>query len=67
MINLGYAALGQQGDGVEWWVRWTLDAFEVVEQHICPAEGGVVNEFGERDICLLYEGHPGRHSFEFEQ
>jgi hypothetical protein len=56
--------MGQQGD-VEWWVRWTLDAFEIVEQAACPAEGKVTNEFGEPAICLLFDGHPGRHSFEF--
>jgi hypothetical protein len=44
----------------------TLDASEIVETHICPTESDkTINERGEHDICLLYEGHPGRHSFEF--
>jgi hypothetical protein len=61
-----HAALGQQGVDVEWWIRWTLDASEIVETHICPTESDkTINERGEHDICLLYEGHPGRHSFEF--
>jgi hypothetical protein len=74
-----HSALGQRGDGVEWWLRWTRDALadagagrrpevaEIVETHICPAESEtIINAHGEPDICLLYEGHPGRHSFELD-
>jgi hypothetical protein len=25
----------------------------------------MINEFDEREPCLLYDGHPGRHSFQF--
>lgn len=59
-----HAALGQQGDKIEWWVRWTLSASEIVETTICPVEGDEPDEYDERDPCLLYKGHPGRHSFE---
>jgi hypothetical protein len=62
-----HAALGQQGIGVEWWLRWTTQTSEpeIVETHICPVESAtLVNEFGEHEPCLLFEGHPGLHSFE---
>jgi hypothetical protein len=60
-----HAALGQQGDGVEWWTRWTLNAWEIAEVHICPAKAEGVDDLGNEDVCLLSEGHPGRHSFDF--
>jgi hypothetical protein len=61
-----HAALGQDADGVALWVRWTLDAVEIVERPPCAAEADSVDELGDRDLCMLFDGHPGRHSFEFE-
>jgi len=63
-----HAALGQQGDGVEWWVRWTLAASEIVKVRACPAQTqGIIDEDDGPDGCLLFEGHPGSHSFELRQ
>lgn len=60
-----HAALGQQGNQIEWWVLWTLRAFEIVERQVCAAEApGDLDDGEDREICLLYAGHPGRHSFE---
>jgi hypothetical protein len=74
-----HGAMGQQGDAVEWWLRWTRDVMddaaagrlpdvaEIVETRICPAESRTsTNEHGEGDPCLLYEDHPGRHSFDLD-
>jgi hypothetical protein len=61
-----HAAMGQQGDGVAWWVQWNMSASEVVETAMCPAESDEADNFDEHDPCLLYEGHPGRHSFEYQ-
>jgi hypothetical protein len=62
-----HAAMGQQANRVEWWIRWTLQASEIVETHICPVENDtIVNAHGEHDPCLLFNGHPGRHSFELD-
>jgi hypothetical protein len=58
--------LGQQGDEVEWWVRWTLISSEIEQIEICPAIRAELDEYGEDVVCLLFKGHPGRHSFERE-
>jgi hypothetical protein len=42
-----------------------VDASEVVEQPSCPAQGETINDHGDRALCLLYNDHPGGHSFEF--
>ncbi|WP_173074950.1 hypothetical protein [Phytohabitans rumicis] len=60
-----HATMGQQGYKIAWWVRWTLSASEIVETTMCPAESDEVDQLGEHDLCLLYQGHPGRHSFEY--
>jgi hypothetical protein len=60
-----HATLGQQGDGVEWWVRWTLTASEIVETDVCPAQGPATDDGDDPNIRLLLVNHPGRHSFEF--
>jgi hypothetical protein len=40
---------------------------EIIETRNCPTESEtVINTFGEHDPCLLYQGHPGRHSFELD-
>jgi hypothetical protein len=62
-----HAALAQQDDGVEWWLCWTTQTDEpaIVERRACPIESDtLVNEHGEHEPCLLFEEHPGRHSFE---
>jgi hypothetical protein len=42
-----------------------LDDTEIVETRICPVESdNLVNVHGEHEPCLLFEGHPGRHSFD---
>jgi hypothetical protein len=59
-----HAALGQQGNDIEWWVRWTLTASEILEEKACEAESAEVGQLGEHQTCVLFHGHPGRHSFE---
>jgi hypothetical protein len=39
---------------------------EIVAAHTCPARRDDHQRARERDICLLYEGHPVRHSFELD-
>lgn len=59
-----HAALGQQCEEGDWWIRWTLAASEVVEAGHCPAQGDTRDALGDTDVCLLFNRHPGRHSFE---
>jgi hypothetical protein len=33
----------------------------------CPATGRPINDRGDHAMCLLYGGHPGRHSFDLDQ
>ncbi|BFU47407.1 hypothetical protein KRMM14A1004_56440 [Krasilnikovia sp. MM14-A1004] len=47
-------------------MRWTLSASEIREVNICPAALSEVDELGNETICLLFAGHPGRHSYEIE-
>jgi len=60
-----HGANAQMGDGVEWWIHWTLRASEIVERKGCWAETPDPKPYApdEVDVCLLYAGHPGRHSF----
>ena len=65
-----HADLGQQSDEVEWWVRWTLTSSAVEQLTACAAvheETGEHGEPAEEVVCLLFEGHPGRHSFDLGQ
>lgn len=62
--NGPHGALGQQCDDIEWWVRWTLSSSTVEQVAACP---DIRDEPGEDDACLLFEGHPGRHSFDLVQ
>jgi hypothetical protein len=61
-----HASNAQQGDRIEWWVHWTLRASEITQQRACGAEKANTNPAApeETDICLLYAGHAGRHSFD---
>jgi hypothetical protein len=59
-----HASLGQHGDKTEWWIYWTLSASEIREVSACPAIQPERDQNGEEVLCLLFEGHPGRHSFE---
>ncbi len=61
-----HAANAQMGDGVEWWVRWTLRAFEIVQLTGCQVERANTDptSLEKTDVCLLYTEHPGRHSFD---
>jgi hypothetical protein len=61
-----HGSLGQQGDEIEWWIRWTLNASEIVKTEVCPAIRNYPDEHGEDVVCLLFVGHPGRHSFELD-
>jgi hypothetical protein len=56
-----HVSLGQSSGVDEYWVRWTLRASEIVKLGACP-------ERDENDprgsACLLFDKHPGRHTFE---
>jgi hypothetical protein len=52
---------------LNWWVRWTLSASEVIEAAACPVVRAEADELGERAECLLYDGHPGSHSFDLQR
>jgi hypothetical protein len=58
---------GQQNEQVEWWVRWTLTSSAVEQMMTCSGVCEEPDEAGEKDSCLLFEGHPGRHSFDLER
>jgi hypothetical protein len=56
-----HAALGQHADDCMWWVHWTLSASEINPYKWCSAQhpdGKVEDD----NACVLYDGHPGRHS-----
>jgi hypothetical protein len=59
--------LGQEGEEVEWWIRWTLTSSAVEQVTACPAVYEELEEPQEDVGCLLFEGHPGRHSFDLER
>jgi hypothetical protein len=59
-----HAELGQQSDVIEWWIRWTLSSSTVDQVAACPT---ATIEPEEDIACLLFEGHPGRHSYELDQ
>jgi hypothetical protein len=53
-----HAALGQQSGEAELWIRWN-GTVRILETPECFYDDGDA-------VCLLYAGHPGRHSFELE-
>jgi hypothetical protein len=55
---------GQPGTETEWWVYWTLSASEILEVNGCPVVRPEPDQRGEQVLCLLFENHPGRHSYE---
>ncbi|MCA2211488.1 hypothetical protein [Jidongwangia harbinensis] len=59
--------LGQRSDKVEWWVRWTLTSSAVEQGTACAAVDDDTEESAGEVVCLLFEGHPGRHSFDLDQ
>lgn len=61
-----HAALGQQGHEIEWWLRWTLIASAVEQVNACPTPRDESDDPSEEVPCLLFEGHPGRHSFQLD-
>jgi hypothetical protein len=62
-----HGALGQQCDDIEWWVRWTMSCSTVDQVTACPGVSDEPGEPQDDDACLLFEGHPGRHSFDLTQ
>jgi hypothetical protein len=56
--------LGQQSDELEWWIRWTLTSSTVDQVTACPVGCDDLGESSEDAVCLLFDGHPGRHSFD---
>jgi len=65
--NGPHAALGQQDGETEWWVRWTFTCSSIDQVTACAAARDEPGEPREGDPCLLFEGHPGRHSFDLAQ
>ncbi|PRY30861.1 hypothetical protein CLV70_104413 [Pseudosporangium ferrugineum] len=60
--------LGQQSGEIDWWVRWTFTSSAVEQAGACAAVCDKPGEPESDDItCLLFEGHPGRHSFDLDQ
>ena len=62
-----HGALGQQCDDIEWWIRWTMSSSTVEQVAACPGVSKEPDETDDDDACLLFEGHPGRHSFDLAQ
>jgi hypothetical protein len=62
-----HGALGQQCDDIEWWVRWTMTSSTVEQVAACPGVSEEPGDAQDDDACLLFEGHPGRHSFDLAQ
>jgi hypothetical protein len=58
-----HAALGQRVDDTMWWVQWTLTASEIKPFTWCSAKDETT-ALKDRDgnPCVLFDGHPGRHS-----
>mgnify|MGYP001097578793 CR=1 FL=1 len=54
-----HAAMGQQCDDLEWWIRWERAAPWIVPAQLCPADD-------EAEVCILFAGHLGHHSFELQ-
>jgi hypothetical protein len=61
-----HADLGQPGTETEWWVYWTLSTSEIREVNGCPTVRPEPDQRGEQVLCLLFEDHPGRHSYELK-
>ena len=57
-----HAAMGQHCDDVEWWIRWDAAAPQIVAAQLCPED----DEDDEDEVCLLFAGHTGHHSFELQ-
>ncbi|HEX9999318.1 MAG TPA: hypothetical protein VGB74_02595 [Actinoplanes sp.] len=57
-----HAALAQQVDDTMWWVHWTLTASEINTYTWCSAQKPPSEEIPDDDRCVLYAGHPGRHT-----
>jgi hypothetical protein len=58
-----HAANAQMGNEIEWWAHWTLLASEITTHRHCDATQASTDRLNPLDICMLYAGHPGRHSF----
>jgi hypothetical protein len=61
-----HGSLGQQSEDVEWWIRWTLTSSAIEQVRECSSGHDDIADSTEHHACLLFEGHPGRHSFELE-
>ena len=57
-----HAALGQQVEDTMWWMQWTLSASEINPYTWCPAHRSPGAESRADKDCVLFDGHPGRHS-----
>ncbi|MEU4332420.1 hypothetical protein [Nonomuraea dietziae] len=56
-----HMALAQSFDGYEAWLRWAVRSRELVDLTPCEASDGPVDD---PELCLLFNGHPGPHTFE---
>src|SRR4051794_33149517 len=57
-----HAALAQHVEDTTWWVQWTLTASEIKPYTWCAARQELTEQEAGEDACVLFDGHPGRHS-----
>jgi hypothetical protein len=59
-----HAALGQQSGEGEWWIRWGPPLAHPTIAEVAPCPNGDAKGPDGDAVCLLFEGHPGHHTFE---
>ncbi|MFI0915314.1 hypothetical protein [Streptomyces abikoensis] len=57
-------ALGQSTNEGPWWLRWRPGARELAKLDLCPVRD-IPGDLTDPAPCLLFDGHPGRHDFEY--
>ena len=58
-----HASLGQLRGERGWWILWRESAIPTIERlEPCPGDGE--QPLDRDEVCLLFKGHPGCHTFE---
>ena len=58
-----HAALGRQSEELEWWIRWWSGSPDPTIEQTAVCSAG--DEDPDEDaVCLLFEEHPGHHTFD---